>query len=137
MLLGAPPEAGSIPSVRHLSSISVHPAPRARTEYRVRASARLCLDAGAERTPGALGLRVDALCVVLRLYHDGKTFWGVVSGPADLEGVSLETENSYLPGAVLLLVLVFFERRQREPMIDLSLFRIGAFAVANVATFFL
>ncbi|PTE08174.1 MFS transporter [Mesorhizobium helmanticense] len=40
-------------------------------------------------------------------------------------------------GAVLLVVFIFFELRQREPMIDLSLFRIRAFAGANVATFFL
>ena len=38
---------------------------------------------------------------------------------------------------MLLVVFVLCEQRQREPMIDLSLFRIGAFAGANVATFFL
>ncbi|TPN75017.1 MFS transporter [Mesorhizobium sp. CU2] len=40
-------------------------------------------------------------------------------------------------GAVLLLVFILYERRQSEPMIDLGLFRIRAFAGANVATFFL
>ncbi|TPK94181.1 MFS transporter [Mesorhizobium sp. B2-4-12] len=44
---------------------------------------------------------------------------------------------SIAAGAVLLAVFILFEQRQREPMIDLSLFRIGAFAGANVATFFL
>ena len=42
-----------------------------------------------------------------------------------------------IAGAVLLLVFILYERRQREPMIDLSLFRIRAFAGANLATFFL
>jgi EmrB/QacA subfamily drug resistance transporter len=40
-------------------------------------------------------------------------------------------------GIALLVVFIIFELRQREPMIDLSLFRVGAFAGANVATFFL
>ncbi|WP_296747294.1 MFS transporter [Mesorhizobium sp.] len=42
-----------------------------------------------------------------------------------------------IAGAILLFVFIFYERRQREPMIDLGLFRIGAFAGANLATFFL
>ncbi|AZN96396.1 MFS transporter [Mesorhizobium sp. M9A.F.Ca.ET.002.03.1.2] len=50
---------------------------------------------------------------------------GLISGP------------SIAVGGVLLIAFIVFERRQREPMIDLSLFRIGAFAGANVATFFL
>jgi predicted MFS family arabinose efflux permease len=44
---------------------------------------------------------------------------------------------SIAAGLVLLVVFIVFERQQREPMIDLSLFRIGAFAGANLATFFL
>lgn len=44
---------------------------------------------------------------------------------------------SIVAGVVLLVVFILFEKRQREPMIDLSLFRIGAFAGANLATFFL
>ncbi|RWF23824.1 MAG: MFS transporter, partial [Mesorhizobium sp.] len=38
---------------------------------------------------------------------------------------------------VLLIVFVLYERWQREPMIDLGLFRNRAFAGANLATFFL
>jgi EmrB/QacA subfamily drug resistance transporter len=44
---------------------------------------------------------------------------------------------SIVAGAVLLVVFVAWELRQREPMIDLALFRSGAFAGANLATFFL
>ncbi|TGQ71574.1 DHA2 family efflux MFS transporter permease subunit [Mesorhizobium sp. M00.F.Ca.ET.186.01.1.1] len=44
---------------------------------------------------------------------------------------------SIAAGLVLLVAFILFERRQREPMIDLSLFRIRAFAGANLATFFL
>ncbi|MER9895674.1 MFS transporter [Mesorhizobium sp. M0119] len=53
------------------------------------------------------------------------------------EGEGLMSGPSIAAGAVLLVVFIVFERRRREPMIDLSLFRIGAFAGANVATFFL
>ncbi|KRB21418.1 MULTISPECIES: MFS transporter [Mesorhizobium] len=53
------------------------------------------------------------------------------SGEGHMAGPSIAA------GAVLLVVFILFEQRQREPMIDLSLFRIGAFAGANVATFFL
>ena len=38
---------------------------------------------------------------------------------------------------MLLVGFLFWEMRQREPMVDLSLFRARAFAGANVATFFL
>ncbi len=53
------------------------------------------------------------------------------------EGEGQMSGPSIAAGAVLLIVFIVFERRQREPMIDLSLFRVGAFAGANVATFFL
>jgi EmrB/QacA subfamily drug resistance transporter len=54
-----------------------------------------------------------------------------------LTGEGLMSGTSIAAGGVLLIAFIVFERRQREPMIDLSLFRIGAFAGANVATFFL
>jgi len=50
---------------------------------------------------------------------------GSMSGPAIVAGV------------VLLFVFIFYEVRRRDPMIDLGLFRIKAFAGANLATFFL
>lgn len=53
------------------------------------------------------------------------------------KGEGLMSGPSIAAGAVLLVLFIVFERRQREPMIDLSLFRIRAFAGANVATFFL
>ncbi|WP_095084812.1 MFS transporter [Mesorhizobium sophorae] len=53
------------------------------------------------------------------------------SGEGHLSGPSIAV------GAMLLAVFIAFELWQREPMIDLSLFRIGAFAGANLATFFL
>jgi EmrB/QacA subfamily drug resistance transporter len=40
-------------------------------------------------------------------------------------------------GVVLLAVFIFWERRQEQPMADLSLFRSRPFAGANAATFFL
>jgi EmrB/QacA subfamily drug resistance transporter len=65
----------------------------------------------------------------------GALAYGLTSMSA--EGGGHMSGPSIAAGAVLLVVFVFFERRQREPMIDLSLFRVRAFAGANVATFFL
>lgn len=53
------------------------------------------------------------------------------------EGSGLMAGPAIVAGVVLLFVFIFYERWQREPMIDLGLFRIGAFAGANLATFFL
>lgn len=44
---------------------------------------------------------------------------------------------SLAAGPLLLVLFVLWERRRREPMVDLSLFRIGPFSGANIATFFL
>jgi AraC-like DNA-binding protein len=103
MLLNFPPRAASIASAQSIASDSPRPAPPPRTEYRVRASARLSLDAGSTKAPGAFGMRVNDLSVVLRLHHDDKTFWGVVSGAADLAAVSFAMEKSPLPPSVVLL----------------------------------
>ncbi|RWN50128.1 MFS transporter [Mesorhizobium sp.] len=65
----------------------------------------------------------------------GALAYGLTSMSA--EGERQMSGPSIAAGAVLLIVFIVFERRQREPMIDLSLFRVGAFAGANVATFFL
>ncbi|MDX8435291.1 MFS transporter [Mesorhizobium abyssinicae] len=65
----------------------------------------------------------------------GLLAYGLTSMSA--EGGGQMSWPSIAAGLVLLVVFVFFERQHREPMIDLSLFRIGAFAGANLATFFL
>ncbi|RUU62157.1 MFS transporter, partial [Mesorhizobium sp. M7A.T.Ca.TU.009.01.1.1] len=65
----------------------------------------------------------------------GALAYGLTSMSASGEG--LMAGPSIAAGVVLLAVFIVFELRQREPMIDLSLFRVGAFAGANVATFFL
>ena len=104
MLLNFPPRTPSIVNSAQSSAWTSPPATsQALTEYRVRASARLSLDAGATKTPGALGMRVNDLSVVLRLHQDDKTFWGVVSGAADLAKVSFTMEKSPLPSSVVLL----------------------------------
>ncbi len=53
------------------------------------------------------------------------------------EGGGRMAGPSIVAGALLLIVFIVFERRQPQPMIDLGLFRIRAFAGANLATFFL
>lgn len=65
----------------------------------------------------------------------GALAYGLTSMSSEGEGQM--PGPSIAAGALLLVVFIVFERRQREPMIDLSLFRVGAFAGANVATFFL
>ncbi|WP_287092834.1 MFS transporter, partial [Mesorhizobium sp.] len=65
----------------------------------------------------------------------GALAYGLTSMSAEGEGQM--SGPSIAAGALLLIMFIVFERRQREPMIDLSLFRVGAFAGANVATFFL
>lgn len=65
----------------------------------------------------------------------GALAYGLTSMSAKGEG--LMSGPSIAAGVVLLILFIAFERRQREPIIDLSLFRIRAFAGANVATFFL
>ena len=65
----------------------------------------------------------------------GALAYGLTSMSA--EGGGHMSGPSIAAGLVLLVAFIVFERRQREPMIDLSLFRIRAFAGANVATFFL
>ena len=40
-------------------------------------------------------------------------------------------------GLIVFIGFIFWERRQRDPMVDLSLFRAAAFSGANAATFFL
>ncbi|WP_036258746.1 MFS transporter [Mesorhizobium sp. WSM3224] len=53
------------------------------------------------------------------------------------EGAGSMSGPAIVAGVVLLFVFIFYERRRRDPMIDLGLFRIRAFAGANLATFFL
>jgi len=53
------------------------------------------------------------------------------------EGAGLMSGPAIVAGVVLLFVFIFYELRRRDPMIDLGLFRIRAFAGANLATFFL
>jgi EmrB/QacA subfamily drug resistance transporter len=53
------------------------------------------------------------------------------------EGAKQMAGASLVAGVLVLVGFVAWELRQRQPMIDISLFRNGAFACANLATFFL
>lgn len=72
---------------------------------------------------------------VLATLAFGALAYGLTSMSA--EGGGHMSGPSIVAGLVLLVAFIAFERWQREPMIDLSLFRIRAFAGVNVATFFL
>jgi EmrB/QacA subfamily drug resistance transporter len=60
-----------------------------------------------------------------------------------LTALSGEAESVALPlaiavaGTIVFAGFLYWERRQREPMVDLTLFRSAAFSGANAATFFL
>jgi len=101
MLLNFPPRA-AITSPQNVAP-AYAPAPQPQTEYRVRASARLSLDAGPNKMSGALGMHLKDVSIVLRLNHAEKTFWGVVAGAADPAAVSFETETPPVPASVVLL----------------------------------
>ncbi|MER9275744.1 MFS transporter [Mesorhizobium sp. M0522] len=91
--------------------------------------AKVPADAPAEKR----GLDLGGAALAILAF--GALAYGLTSMSGDGEG--LMSGPSIAAGAVLLVVFIVFERRRREPMIELSLFRIGAFAGANVATFFL
>ena len=101
MLLNFPPRA-AITSQQNAAPVYA-PVPLPQTEYRVRASARLSLDAGPNKISGALGMHLKDVSIVLRLNHDEKTFWGVVAGAADPAAVSFETETPRVAPSVVLL----------------------------------
>jgi len=72
---------------------------------------------------------------VLATFAFGLLAYGLTAMSA--EGAGLMAGPAIVAGVVLLFVFIFYELRQRDPMIDLGLFRIRAFAGANLATFFL
>lgn len=90
--------------------------------------ARVPADAPSRRRrldPGGAGLAVLAF---------GALAYGLTA--IDAEGGRAATAG-LAAGVVLLAAFVWWEARQREPMIPLSLFRSGPFSGANAATFFL
>jgi len=74
--------------------------------------------------PGQVALTGGLFLLVLALLRGNDAGWSATSTIAELAGA-----------AVLLLAFVGIERRVREPMLPLGLFRIPAFAGAQVAVF--
>lgn len=67
------------------------------------------------------------VALVYALIEGERHHWGTVSGPVTIPGI-------LLLAAVLFGAFVLWERRQREPLIPLGLFRRGNYAVATVIT---
>ena len=68
----------------------------------------------------------------------GALAYGLTALSAEGSGSTAARSSALiLAGLVLFAGFVVWELRQRDPMVNLSLFRIGAFSGANVATFFL
>lgn len=68
----------------------------------------------------------------------GALAYGLTALSAENSGSSAGRSIAFVvAGLATFAGFIFWERRQRDPMVDLSLFRIVAFSGANVATFFL
>lgn len=84
--------------------------------------------------PRALDLGGGALATL----SFGALAYGLTSMSAENAGaIAARSYAAMIAGVLLLAGFLAWEWRQRQPMIDLALFRSGAFAGANIATFFL
>lgn len=94
--------------------------------------AKVPADAPAERRAldlGGAGLATLAF---------GALAYGLTSMSAENAGsIAAGSYASMVAGVLFLAGFLVWERRHRQPMVDLTLFRNGAFAGANIATFFL
>jgi EmrB/QacA subfamily drug resistance transporter len=78
--------------------------------------------------------RLDIPALVLASTGIGVFIWGLVQGP-QAGWTSLRTAASLAAGALLIAAFLWWETQAPEPMIPLSLFRVGTFSAAVAATF--
>ncbi len=82
--------------------------------------------------------RLDLGGAVIATVALGALAYGLTALSSEGEGSSTGRSVAFMVAGVAIFVgFIFWERRQRDPMVNLSLFRVGAFSGANVATFFL
>ena len=67
----------------------------------------------------------------------GALAYGLTALSSDEAGQTGLSLSLVIAGLLVFIGFIFWERRQREPMVDLSLFRMRAFSGANAVTFFL
>lgn len=86
----------------------------------------------------AVQRKLDLGGAALAILAFGALAYGLTVMTGGNDGVRSVVAMSFLvAGAMLLAIFVLWELARLEPMVDFSLFRIGSFAGANIATFFL
>ncbi|MDX2776082.1 DHA2 family efflux MFS transporter permease subunit [Streptomyces caniscabiei] len=77
--------------------------------------------------------RIDGIGAALVTVALGGLTYGLIEGP--VQAWSMVTIGSLIVGLLALVAFVLWEKRSRDPMIRLSLFRSRAFSGANLMTF--
>lgn len=80
---------------------------------------------------------LDLIGAILAIMAFGSLAYGLTAPSARAHQTSGSTTIFMAGGLAALVGFIIWEAYQKTPMIDLSLFRIGAFSGANAATFFL
>ena len=81
---------------------------------------------------------LDLVGAILAIVAFGSLAYGLTAPTAEADQTASGSTAIFMTGGlVALLGFIIWEAFQKAPMIDLSLFRIGAFSGANAATFFL
>ncbi|MFD5580495.1 hypothetical protein [Streptomyces pseudogriseolus] len=79
------------------------------------------------------GTRIDLLGMALATCGPVAVVWAIVHGESD-GWTSRTVLGTFAAGAVLLAAFVLWERRARQPLLPLSLYRIRPFVLSNVVS---
>ncbi|MEU1701748.1 hypothetical protein [Streptomyces pseudogriseolus] len=79
------------------------------------------------------GTRIDLLGMALATCGPVAVAWAIVHGESD-GWTSRTVLGTFAAGAVLLAAFVLWERRARQPLLPLSLYRIRPFVLSNVVS---
>lgn len=80
-------------------------------------------------------IRIDWLGVLLGFVSLAGLTFGLIEGPS--LGWNMLTVGALLAGAIFFALFVLWERRVRDPLVDLALFKNKLFSATNFATFLL
>ena len=88
-----------------------------------------------EKAPVSRHIHIDWLGAILAFLFLGGVTFGLIEGPAN--GWPVMTIGALVAGVLCFIAFVWWERRARYPLVDLSLFRNRNLAATNAATLFL
>ena len=88
-----------------------------------------------EKAPISRHIHIDWLGAILAFLFLGGVTFGLIEGPAN--GWPVMTIGALVAGVLCFIAFVWWERRARYPLVDLSLFRNRNLAATNAATLFL